>query len=501
MHDVIGYAQTQSNPVSVNQGDTSLVNALLQQSKEKLADDPAKAISLANQAKVLAEKIDFLKGKGYALKNIGLAYYYQGIFPDALASWNESLQTFEILKDDIGIANLLNNIGGLYADEGNEAKGLEYSLRSLKISEKLGDTLRILSALNTVGSIYYDKKATWDKAVSYFLKALSLSEAIGDKDAIGFISANIGEIYLNQNDFETSKSYYEKTIKALGDAPNSSFAYSGIGKIYLIQGDFAQALDYNNKSLEIAEKTKSKPHIVRAYQGIANVYIAKKDYIHALTYFNKASTIAEEVKAPVDLKDIYQGMAVAYAKTADYKQAYKYQTLYAGIKDTLYNIDTDKKLGKLQFEFDLQKKEGQINLLTKDKALQEADLERQKLAKNALISGLVLVFFITMIIYRGYRNKIRLNKVLDKQKVEIEGLLLNILPAEVAEELQKTGVATPRYYEKATVLFTDFKNFSQLADDLSPQQVVTELDECFVAFDDIIEIGRASCRERVSLVV
>lgn len=487
MHDVIGYAQTQSNPVSVNQGDTSLVNALLQQSKEKLADDPAKAISLANQAKVLAEKIDFLKGKGYALKNIGLAYYYQGIFPDALASWNESLQTFEILKDDIGIANLLNNIGGLYADEGNEAKGLEYSLRSLKISEKLGDTLRILSALNTVGSIYYDKKATWDKAVSYFLKALSLSEAIGDKDAIGFISANIGEIYLNQNDFETSKSYYEKTIKALGDAPNSSFAYSGIGKIYLIQGDFAQALDYNNKSLEIAEKTKSKPHIVRAYQGIANVYIAKKDYIHALTYFNKASTIAEEVKAPVDLKDIYQGMAVAYAKTADYKQAYKYQTLYAGIKDTLYNIDTDKKLGKLQFEFDLQKKEGQINLLTKDKALQEADLERQKLAKNALISGLVLVFFITMIIYRGYRNKIRLNKVLDKQKVEIEGLLLNILPAEVAEELQKTGVATPRYYEKATVLFTDFKNFSQLADDLSPQQVVTELDECFVAFDDIIE--------------
>ena len=154
VHDVIGYAQTQSNPVSVNQGDTSLVNALLQQSKEKLADDPAKAISLANQAKVLAEKIDFLKGKGYALKNIGLAYYYQGIFPDALASWNESLQTFEILKDDIGIANLLNNIGGLYADEGNEAKGLEYSLRSLKISEKLGDTLRILSALNTVGSIY-----------------------------------------------------------------------------------------------------------------------------------------------------------------------------------------------------------------------------------------------------------------------------------------------------------------------------------------------------------
>jgi class 3 adenylate cyclase len=44
-----------------------------------------------------------------------------------------------------------------------------------------------------------------------------------------------------------------------------------------------------------------------------------------------------------------------------------------------------------------------------------------------------------------------------------------------------------RYYERASVLFTDFKSFSKLADDLSPQDVVTELNECFVVFDDIIE--------------
>ena len=310
--------------------------------------------------------------------------------------------------------------------------------------------------------------------------------AIGDKDAIGFISANIGEIYLQQNDFIKSKSFYEKTIKALGDAPNSSFAYSGIGKIYLNQGDFVQALNYNNKSLAIAEKTKSKPHIVRAFQGIANVYIAKKDYTNALIYFNKASAIAEEVKAPVDLKDIYQGMAVAYDKIADYKKAYKYQTLYADIKDTLYNIETDKKLGKLQFEFDLQKKEGQINLLTKDKALQELELKRQRIAKNALLAGMILVTLIIFIIYRDYRNKIKTNKILDSQKAEIESLLLNILPAEVAHELKKTGTATPRYYEKASVLFTDFKSFSTLADALSPQEIVTELNECFIAFDEII---------------
>ena len=153
----------------------------------------------------------------------------------------------------------------------------------------------------------------------------------------------------------------------------------------------------------------------------------------------------------------------------------------------MYNIDTDKKLTGLQFVFDIQKKQAQVDLLTKDKALQELDLKRQKIAKNTLIGGLSLVFVITLILFRNYRNKIKVNKILDRQNAEIESLLLNILPQEVAHELQKTGNATPRFYEKASVLFTDFKNFSKFADELSPQEVVSELSECFVAFDEIIE--------------
>jgi tetratricopeptide (TPR) repeat protein len=74
--------------------------------------------------------------------------YYQGKFLEALGYWNESLQIFENIKDDNGVANLLNNISAIYSDQGNDEKALEYSLRSLKLSEKTGDKLRIYSALN-----------------------------------------------------------------------------------------------------------------------------------------------------------------------------------------------------------------------------------------------------------------------------------------------------------------------------------------------------------------
>lgn len=484
---IVTFSQTTVKPEAGKEADTTRVNTLLQQSKEHFNDDPAISISLAFQAKELAEKINFLKGKAYALKNIGLGYYYQEKYLETLEYWNESLKIFEQLNDEIGIANLLNNIAAIYVNQGDDARGLEYSLRSLKLSEKAGGKLRILSALNTVGSIYYNKKATWDKALNYLLMALPLCEEIGDKEALGVISENIGEIYFEKNDDAKALSYFQKSIKALGNSANSSFAYNGIGKLYLREGDFKQALNYHNSALAIAEKLSNKLHMVRSLHGIANVYVGQNDYAAALNYYNKASNIAEELKAAPELKDLYQGMAVAYAKTADYNNAFKYQSLYSDIKDTIYNIETDKKLASLQFDFDLQKKEGEINLLTKDKALTDLKLKRQKFAKNALMVGLALVFMIALLIFRNYLIKVKTHKILDRQKDQIEHLLLNILPAEVARELQVKGYATPRNYESVSVMFTDFKGFTTIADKMTPQDLIEELNACFMTFDEIIE--------------
>ena len=475
--------------------DTNTVNDLLQKSKETLNESPDKAIALATQAKELSEKINFVKGKAYALKNIGLGYYFQSKYIETLDYWMQSLKLFESLNDQIGVANLLNNIGAIYTDQGDDAKGLEYSLKSLEISEKTGDKLRILSALNSIGTIYYNKsegaidqnkKENWDKALKYLLMALPLCEELGNNEALGIISENIGEIYFDKNDDAKAFDYFNKSLKALGNTANSSFAYNGIAKIYLRKGNFGKALEFHNKALNIAENLNNQLHMVRSLEGIANAYIKKQDYKKALAYFNKAETIALEIHSNPNLKDIYEEMSLTYGKIGDYANAYAYQTRLAKVKDTLFNEVTNKKLGMLQFEFDLQKKQGEINMLTADKAIKEVELKRQRFAKNALLIGIVLVLIIAFIIYRDYKAKIRINKILDHQKEQIEQLLLNILPAEVANELQYKGEATPRFYESVSVMFTDFKGFTTIADKMPPAELVQELNTCFMAFDDII---------------
>ncbi|MCB9053812.1 MAG: hypothetical protein H6556_30810 [Lewinellaceae bacterium] len=76
---------------------------------------------------------------------------------------------------------------------------------------------------------------------------------------------------------------------------------------------------------------------------------------------------------------------------------------------------------------------------------------------------------------------------LELEKQKSEELLLNILPAETAEELKKFGAAKAKRHELVTVMFSDFKGFSRISEQMDPEDLVAEIDYCFRAFDEIME--------------
>lgn len=88
---------------------------------------------------------------------------------------------------------------------------------------------------------------------------------------------------------------------------------------------------------------------------------------------------------------------------------------------------------------------------------------------------------------RHYAHSLEIkNTIIKKEQERSENLLLNILPALIAEELKTKGRTTARLFDDVAVLFADFVGFSKIAEQLTPAQLVDDLDVCFKAFDDII---------------
>lgn len=59
-------------------------------------------------------------------------------------------------------------------------------------------------------------------------------------------------------------------------------------------------------------------------------------------------------------------------------------------------------------------------------------------------------------------------KEIAHQKNRVEELLLNILPKNISDELSKNGEAKARLHPKVTVMFTDMKGFTKVAEKLTP---------------------------------
>lgn len=474
--------------LSVAKEDSLKVNSLLALSREFFSISPQEAISYATDARDLAQKIDYKKGLAYSYKNIGIVYYMQANYVESLGNYDKALAMFDSLKDKSGVANILSNEASVYYNQADDEKALELNLKSLNVAEQIGDTLRILTALQNIGAVYFNKPSTFNQSLKYYLRALPMSESLKNDNAIGTITVNVGEIYLKKGNDDSALIYFQKSLKAYEGSENVPYTLNDIGKVYQNRKDYETAIKYHQQALDISQKLDAKVDMAQSLLGLADSYREQGDALKAISYYKQAEVIAIKVSnANYELERAYGGLATAYSNVSDFKNAFKYESKFTGVKDSLYTLDIAKKLSSLQFNFDIQKKQSQIDLLKKDQVLQELDLNRQKFAKNALMIGLALLSLIVIIIYRNYRDKIKTNKILDSQNAQIQSLLLNILPAQVAQELQKNGNATPRYYERASVLFTDFKGFTRLAETLSPQEVVSELNGYFMAFDDIIE--------------
>jgi predicted ATPase/class 3 adenylate cyclase len=103
-----------------------------------------------------------------------------------------------------------------------------------------------------------------------------------------------------------------------------------------------------------------------------------------------------------------------------------------------------------------------------------------------LMAGQIGAIIENALLYENMENLVKERTYqLEQEKHKSENLLLNILPKEVAQELLEKGKASARLYESVSVMFIDIMGFTQIADKMTPDDLVKNLDRIFSGFDSI----------------
>jgi len=474
------------NVVQTGANDTIKVSLLNSLSQEVLKNgDFSESLKYSLEANELATLLNYKKGKAYALKNIGISYYYQGEYMDVLDYWTKSLKTFEAIHDTVGMSNMLNNLGGVYLTQGSNAGALEYYLKSLNFAEKIKNPYRITSVLPNIGSVYGDME-DYDKALNYFNQMEEYLTILNDPQITTYYLMGIGEIYMKMKNYEMAYKFYKEALPLNENTERYPHNLNRLGEIEFRRGNVEKSIAHLNHAYQAAIEIGLQWDVIQALKELGNIY-QNNNFSKALVAYKDAELLAKETEPNKALRDIYLGMSRTYAVNDDFANAYKYQELYLEQKDLLFNLETNDKIRGLQFDFDLEKKQDQIGLLEKESEIQQLNEKRQRYIIYGTAIALSLIFLLSLGLFKRYKYVKKTNRIIEEEKNRSENLLLNILPEETAHELKKYGKVKAKKFDSVTVLFTDFKGFTHYAHHLSPEDLVTSVDFYFSKFDEIME--------------
>ena len=420
--------------VKEGKDDTIKVNMLISICDSIFRIKPEESIQYGTQALELSRKLNFRKGEAYALKYIGLGYFIPANYIQAIDYFQQALEIFEAVNDRKGTANMLSNIGVIYNNYGNDTKALDYNLRSLNISEEINDSLRILTALINIGLIYSKKEATTVQAQDYYLRALRIADRLDYQLGIGTISVNLGELYMLKGCYQDALKYFERSLIAYTKSNAINYvciSLINIGKIHALNKDYNSAIKSQEKALNLAEQNDSKLEMGLAFLGLASTYMRQGDTQNALKYFRLAEQITAEVGAKYERRDAIKGLAAAYAIKEDYVNAYRYKKLESVLNDSIFSATSQERLNQLQFQYEVDSRLKENEILKRDAKLRESKNRILLLAMILLGLGVVCTSIFLIVLARAIRQKKRANA-----ELEVKNTLITLQKQAITDSIQ-----------------------------------------------------------------
>jgi class 3 adenylate cyclase len=474
-----------------------------------------------NPKKILADSLFLLSGQNIK----------EGHFNKALENVENSLALFRTLNDITFIGNCFSKIGTIHYYQGNYAKALSFYEKSITYFKKVSYKKGISASNNNKGAIYY-YLGNYPKALDHYKKALKLYEELGNKIQAAGTIKNIGGIYLELEDYKNAMTHFlmaKNTFEEYSITKKLPQVLIGIGEIHNQQGDYKNAAVNFNEALNLATKLKDKQKVIEALIGLGKLNFLQKNSKASLKYYKQALQISKEINRSVfisisliaigtinhelgnnklAIKTCKEGLEIAKQQKVISVQKDAYKCLYKIaktrgsnknalgyfeqmhlLKDSLNLKHTSDKMLNMAFEKQqLLDSIGHVEKERKAAFVHKQEVSEKEKQRNIFIIAGCFALITAGAIFSRLNFVKKSKAVLQIEKDRSEHLLLNILPAEIAQELKEKGYVDAQDFDKATILFTDFKSFTETASQLSPQELVAEINVCFKAFDAIMDV-------------
>ncbi len=327
----------------------------------------------------------------------------------SLAFYSEEIRCREKTGDKLAQAYCYNASGILLKRKGLYFNALSDYYKSLRIAETIsdpGDRLgRTSSAAFNIASIY-DTFHFYHKSIHYYQISLDCEKRLSNREGESLTMANMAITYRKLKKYNKALSYARQALefaKKLGNDEETIRITNNLGYTYLKAGNIKKSLELHKEALDMAQKNHVDDILPYIYSGLGEIYFKLKKYTKSLKYQLDALQLCKEDDLRVL---IYRNLTDVCIALHDIPRSSEYFTRYKRLLDKYYSPESFAKTETLMNAFEQEQKDKQIQLLKKDKKI-------QNLLKNGFILGFITVLIFLLWMISRYRMKQRMNRKLD----------------------------------------------------------------------------------------
>jgi two-component system, NtrC family, sensor kinase len=337
------------------------------------SDDASMIIHYSSQAIQLAEDLGISLAAPTAMKGIG--YLNSGKLTLALECFLKSASYYKTEGNNIGLASVYTYISETYNMQENHRNEVFYLKNAISIFRKENDSVNLASALHNLGYANYSMKQ-YDTALTLFNTTADIYQKLGYKQQYAYCIGNMGLVY-------------SKTMK-LDKA--EKYLLSAIGILKTLHDEYAVTEYLIEYSSVLQHKGNIRSALVYARKGYS--YARNNDFM--------------EFERDASLR-----LAQLFIASGKYDSACFYQSHFISLSDSIKNYTNVQKMADLRTEFEVAKKQSEVDVLEKNRTIQQI----------VIISlGLILLLTIWLMVlyYSSFRKLRRLNDILDERRLLLE---------------------------------------------------------------------------------
>ncbi|MDT0690821.1 tetratricopeptide repeat protein [Salegentibacter sp. F188] len=380
-----------------------------------------------------------------SLDNLGLLYRYHQDYEEAMPLHIKAYNLVEE-KDIDPVHKMIfaNNAGvaGRYNQKYDSS--ISYYMKALKIAEEENNLRNIAISSNGIGNALGNIQGREEEALAYFERSLEAEKKRDNSLGVAMNYLSIADYYINKKQFSEARKYLDELLKInqeRNDLYGLAITYEFFGNSYLVEGeDLEKAASYFEDALARFEKLGDRHQQAQILGSLGEVKLQQDELTGAREYYENSLQLARDLNqfglimqnsyklAEINEKENQPSAALEY-----FKQAKAYE-------DSIKLSEQNVEIAALIREYDIEKKESQIQLLEKDRALQqtllenqEQQLERRRIFMLLLGTGLFLILIIFFLQYRNSQTKKRTNaRILKEEKEKMKAIYeRNLARAEI----------------------------------------------------------------------